>query len=1832
MGRRIIGEVIGIRHARSIAPYEGKRPCRDRTERHDLALTCHARIKRIVRIDDRNGDRLILADVRIAILCRCGERILVSVTDAREGDRAGHRRIAVIDFGADRRHRDELRLDLKGVGRLRDGVVRVIHVGNGDGVIAHRHCRIDAVVGGAVRADGDIVRRETGARNGDLHIVACFNARNIHSYAVIRVAVGIDTAVTRSVAARHGQSLGRDLHGRGHVGDDVVAIRALDSHAVGADVHRRSHVSTRRDAEGQLITLIGTCESGSVVETVAYALTRPGGHHRTRRAVIARREGRSGARRIRRAPSQRDGLRADHDALLCRSGESVVCSQAVLTVIKRIEGQGIGTRVLRGLDHAALRIVTREIGLIRHAAVGVLEGQIFGADEACDLYGEDIVSSRIIGEARHRSHGHGDRLCGDDTERVSIRGSASAVHAVHAVVTVGDRDGHALARADVLIRIGRTLMQIIARENAREGDRAGHIGIAVIDLGADRRHRDTLGDDREGLGARRDRVVAAIVTAEIVCRDGDRVAIDVRRRVVRITACRIRQGDIGAAQIGMSGIYRHLVARIDARDREPHAVRRLAVDEGGLVGEGRDNRRPVDGQGSRRVGHGIVAVRARNGHAVGARIDAGISTIRHVEGQGIAVVYARIGAARHHAGVGRRRSHRPGLLIIGSGKGRRSAACDVRTRRGIIRCAPSQGNALCADREGGRETAIRQGVVRAVAAILDGRDRHCIIARARIDRSVARAVRRAGSNGDRAVSVRRGLGDVHGDLIAVDHVAHGEGHALRALIIGIARAVIRPSDVQRLRADRRRRRAGEDRAVCRQRVIGIREGVVDSLVLACACRSKGNGHTEIIAREELVFVAADRRRGRLIVSLIRNGNARDHDRIDREGGGQGLTRRRYELVVLAVRTGDLVCSHEVRGDRAARSRDVDSGKVITVLRHTESGAVAHRHGGIGGKDAAYSDRHAVRRLIVGINAGATRGIAPSHGDAPQGDRHGRRDRLDPVVITERLRCNRYGVRVHRGRGVIRRSSKRRRTVRRIVDHGDRNAVLVINARNSRRHAVQSAVVGTGVISRRRGPDEVARRSIVCGEGDGDERALDDPIQRAAFRDRIVIASSAVEIGGSGVIARAGSAAIHTADQNRVAGIHLVRRLGTDRAVISVEVRRNGLDRLVVGECGYVIPSQPDRLRRDLPRGRGQAATRELIVHSRRGSNAYRRGIGANVLRAAAGQATRSCREGVLREHAVARDHVGEGDARAVLRRSVIGEVIHRPRGQSQGHLIDRIGSRTRRDGVVAVRRVACRDIRGVAARILLLVARDQRSIRGAVHADHSRADRLTVHRSHGAVRRARTGRRRQSPDLRVIGGREVRGVGGIAVRAVLHRPGQSNRLRVYGEVVRQAQSADIVVIRAAEATQGEGEIHRAVRGDKDLVRVGVVHARGIARRALGSISAARRIRENALLEAAARQGVSDAVSRDHTAKADDVALPDVRAGIDVCSGSRVIRRAVVVRPGEVCRRRLGCGIHEVRLDVVEGDCLLIDRPSRRSACKGVVRRATCGRTATGVCERCGDRDGVATRIDTREGVRGRAVAEREVAYARRRRRTGAGRREVDGLAAHDALDRHRPALRRSRVSEDVGLGPGQGQCLGCDGPGRARRSGELIVIIGESLHRRRIGGRIGLRRRGVGIGDRADVALYEPGQSRRGGSVRRAVVGRGRIGPDQADRLLRDRPRFAREGTAQGVIVAVSTAETTDAQGVGIRSGDIDRICDFITISSDHVGKADVVARDETSVLVLVERFLRCRLDARRGHRAALIVDIGARAVAADCGVIPATDVECALRDRVGVAETRDGA
>ena len=1378
--RRLIGQGVRSRGQR----YRNG-SLRDRTDRDILALQDAALATQgVIGVDDRNGHRLVRADARRSVHRRSGE--VVAGDHVVKGDRARKGRCAVVDLGIDRRHGDRSRSDLVSVGICRHRVVGVIHAGDGDRVVADVRRCVALATRNVVRFDLDI----GAARDGNGHIVACHDAADLEGHTVRGVVVGVNAGAARSIARRYGKRLGRDLNLRRRVGNDVVVVCAFHGHAVRADVRGRSSIRARGNAERQLVAVRLAVQS--VARAGSFGL--PSGSHRARRAVISGGEGRIAARRVRRRPSQRNALLTDHHTLLRRSGQSVVIRRIGRVVVDARKFKRIGARSGRRLEvvHGA---VGRNVG--HSAAVGVIEGQAFARHQSGDRYAKDVVRRAVVGEVRRRSDRHGDFPRGDGAESVSVRLRVAAVHAVHAVVRIDDRNGHGLAGADVSVVIHSRFGESVARANAREGDRAGHRRVAVVALGCDRRHRNTLGDDGEVLRGSRDGVVAAVFTREIVRRNGNGV-VAYRRRGIGGGARRgAGQSDIATGETGVRGVDSDLVACDHVRNGEGHTLCRTVISEGGLVGEGRSDRALVDGKSCRRVGDSVIAVRGRNGHGVrrSACVLAGVSAALHVEGKGVAHVNARVGAACRYAGVSSRRRHRPSVAVVGDHEVGRRTTRRV-GRSGIVLSRPSKSHALRID----RKACFRIAAKRVVARVRTGEAacRHGISACACVHSGKVVAAVRDRVNG-------QGVTDRHG--IAVDHAADRDRNALRRLLVGIDRVVVGPrdrngpcGDIRRSRAARRVATIGADGVVC------VGEGVAYRLIRADILIRKAAGQAEVNDR----IVARKRRRGEdyvggAVVFLIRRSD-RDRFGLDRKSRG-GIARQR---VVCIVHTED---GHGV-------SPRIGCGEACRTAHRGGQVQIVTRHAVVRGGDrhvvaADYVGRSksdGVRRLVVNHSRRARKG----NGDGPCRDGPSCGGGFDLVVCAKVLRRHADAVVANVGRAVghrLRLSSAGRSGRRKVRDGNvcsakhDRNAVARIDAGNDHVHAVRDLVVhhAARIVSKGKG----RAACVVSGEGQADRRAFNGPSVATANGDRVVrspVAGSACDQRcGSGIVARSDLGVVQDREIHvrSVVCVNLARGFGACRSRL-VKGCANALRRRLIdaGKAGRIGPSYRNVLCGDVPFA-GSGATDQGVVAGRRTGDGHRGRISTDVDRLAVRQAAaRRSKGNELRENGIARNDVGKRQGRAVLLRRIVNHVSGRPSDRIDGDLTrgDRVGLTTRCKHVsrIGFIRIACGDVRGIIAYVRLHVVRKQSAVVRAVNAkargpagDHIRREHITVVISSRAVCFGGSRRCGKRPSRTVVSRGEAGSNGRIAIR---HRPIVcAQRLPRDRNVIGQRKTAQIVV-------------------------------------------------------------------------------------------------------------------------------------------------------------------------------------------------------------------------------------------------------------------------------------------------------------------------------------------------------------------------------------------------------------------------------------------------------
>ena len=659
-----------------------------------------------------------------------------------------------------------------------------------------------------------------------------------------------------------------------------------------------------------------------------------------------------------------------------------------------------------------------------------------------------------------------------------------------------------------------------------------------------------------------------------------------------------------------------------------------------------------------------------------------------------------------------------------------------------------------------------------------------------------------------------------------------------------------------------------------------------------------------------------------------------------------MPRRRHEFVVFTVGARQIVCRHAIGCDRATREQDVNGGEVVAVSRHAGAHGVAHRDG-IARSRTARRDRHAVRRLVVGevVGVGHTRSISPADRDGPQGDGPsiGRRD-LDDVVRTDVARRDADRVIADRRRIVTysRGGRDRRGTVRSVADHGHGDGIARHDAADVELHAVRLAVVDDGsaveILKRTRR----AFRVIHGIRTDGQFLPRDGPSVRFTRRDHVVGASRYVQGDlcgvGTGVGRRmcvSGIVDVSEVHARRVGGIDLARRFGTRDAVLG-KFSGSAARGAVVGVVA-ARPSDRNTLLGDLPRSGSQAAAREIIVDCRRGSDAHRGGVGADVLSLAAGQTADGSGEGVLRENAVARDYVGEGGRRAVLFRRVIDEVADRPIAHRQRHLVDRKGLTRRGEGITHAVAVVCHIARGkgsgVGARVLLDVVTEERRR----HRDGSSPPRYAVSRDGIAVRSlgvacraaVRPCRRRSSskrPVVPVVSPRKDRRRRG---RAVAHRPNVGvDRLLGDRDVLLEGETRYFVVCKqtavgAVCKHEAEGGLDGEVGTDEHHLR-SLKGGGGSADRVFKGDLGTDETVLHAPGETACGQGIGKGLRSDQTAEDDLVSLIDVGTGVDVGGG---IVRSVVIAPRERRDRRVAAA-EVVRLLIAEGYGRLCNAPRR----------------------------------------------------------------------------------------------------------------------------------------------------------------------------------------------------------------------------------------------------------------------------------------------------------------
>ena len=277
--------------------------CGDRSRR---SVAVHG----VVGVREGVGDRLAGTDRRI--LEGCGQAEIVARADRTAVTREGRRIRAVVNLIHARHTRDGFGGDREGDGTLADrvGVARPLVVGS-------ETCRSaravhDGIDRDAVGADVDrapqhfrivrpIGRREAGRRDrvlitglarigrtrrllvDEAEIFAGYDAVDVRLRRLLICAKGIGARMLSVVdlAIRmidHDVELSLiDRHARGYVRDRVVRVGARHSDAIGADICGRRGERARRDFISQRTAFIRTCRSGSVVETVTCAFTRPNG-------------------------------------------------------------------------------------------------------------------------------------------------------------------------------------------------------------------------------------------------------------------------------------------------------------------------------------------------------------------------------------------------------------------------------------------------------------------------------------------------------------------------------------------------------------------------------------------------------------------------------------------------------------------------------------------------------------------------------------------------------------------------------------------------------------------------------------------------------------------------------------------------------------------------------------------------------------------------------------------------------------------------------------------------------------------------------------------------------------------------------------------------------------------------------------------------------------------------------------------------------------------------------------------------------------------------------------------------------------------------------------------------------------------------------------------------------------------------------------------------------------------------------------------------------------------------------------------------------------------
>ena len=579
--------VIGINRF-VVGPFHVDGSLRDHTLSHvRLGLLRAAfRTEGIVRSIDRDAHEFIGTHVCVRI--GFGSHRDIRGSDAGgqviKLNRTGDGGITVVHLFTDRLNGDGSGQDREGTTFLRDAVIGVIHAADRHGVSAHVRFRIG--LGIAVGIDRNAL--DHIFNEGDLHAVITNNVAKDQTHAVRRIAVRELIGVLHTIRV-----LPADADRSGGNGPSIGAARG--DHIVTASVARSTRGKNRRcgvSAHSRLLML---------ARRERYVI-RIGGVHLVVRITFGVR-GKARGHRLLSAivhegsfiPSDRYRFLFNGHALFARSGEHVVGSKIGDLVHFRIgnagKDQGVSARIGFALERGVGRIRAHVSEVFRFS-VGVHKGKTFigifiHSNKAAECHAEQSVTCRVVGKAGYRRDSHRHGLCRDGTKRVSITRSRTAVHAIHAVIAVADRNGHVLAGAHVLVIVHRTLAKGITVAYTREGDRTDDRIGTVVHLGSHRSHRDALGVDHEGGGE-------GGIDGVIVI--GMRHAIHVRHvathRALGVglaLGCADARRCGGGKCLGIHGageVHGHHVARHDVGQVQGDAMVALAVHEGSFIGEG----------------------------------------------------------------------------------------------------------------------------------------------------------------------------------------------------------------------------------------------------------------------------------------------------------------------------------------------------------------------------------------------------------------------------------------------------------------------------------------------------------------------------------------------------------------------------------------------------------------------------------------------------------------------------------------------------------------------------------------------------------------------------------------------------------------------------------------------------------------------------------------------------------------------------------------------------------------------------------------------------------------------------------------------------------------------------------------------------------------------------------------------------------------------------------------------------------------------------------------------------------------------------------------------